>query len=321
MTEKVILIDDDPTTLSYLKIILQKAGFETQLAKDGQEALEKIPLFKPDVIISDLIMPEMDGLELLQELKRRPETTLIPFFFISGKAEITDQLEGLKSGANDYFCKPVRTDELIARIRQVIRESKWRKASSMRITSFTGKLNDIQLADIIQLIEKNVISGRLVIFNEKLSRLGDLYVDSGELIEAKTGNLTGAEAFFELWKQKSGYFEFLSHSVHLRKNIKKSSKSLMLEASVLEDEFEELKSYLPAFDVRLNLKSKKVPSRLVKKVGEKGLFFVTYLIVHGITVGNILKNAKISSLRTGAILSNLFQYELIEYIPRESGET
>ena len=90
MTEKVILIDDDPTTLSYLKIILQKAGFETQLAKDGQEALEKIPLFKPDVIISDLIMPEMDGLELLQELKRRPETTLIPFFFISGKAEITE---------------------------------------------------------------------------------------------------------------------------------------------------------------------------------------------------------------------------------------
>ena len=109
---KVLIVDDDPKMGKLLKLKLSKAGYETEYFSSGGEALGKIVQVRPHIIISDIQMPEMDGYEFCERLRQDPNTAAIPFIFLSGKTNTSDQLEGLRIGADDYVCKPVNIDFL-----------------------------------------------------------------------------------------------------------------------------------------------------------------------------------------------------------------
>ncbi len=113
---KVLVIEDDILLLEFLSDSLKRMGFEILSAQDGSTGVELAFTGHPDIIISDINMPVMNGLQVLEKLLEDPETSEIPFIFLTGKVEMEDLRTGMRLGADDYLVKPVELQELVAAI-------------------------------------------------------------------------------------------------------------------------------------------------------------------------------------------------------------
>ncbi len=119
---KILLVDDEPDILEFLKYNLEQEDFEVVTSTNGKDALKKI-LLKPDLIILDIMMPEMDGFELYQQIKSDKNFRYIPIIFLTAKSGETNEIKGLDLGASDYIQKPISPKKLIARIKSNLRKS------------------------------------------------------------------------------------------------------------------------------------------------------------------------------------------------------
>ena len=117
---KVLVVDDDPVIVQLLRVNFEIEGFEVVSAGDGREGLERARVDRPDVILSDIMMPRVDGLELLTHLKHHPQTQALPVILLSAKAQNADVQHGLDLGADDYVTKPFDPLELIDRVNAVL---------------------------------------------------------------------------------------------------------------------------------------------------------------------------------------------------------
>lgn len=118
--QKILLVDDDPHIREVLRFALKKAGFATCEAEDGQQALAQFAAEQPDLVVLDIMMPEMDGTEVCRTLRQR---CAVPIVFLSSKDEEVDRIVGLELGGDDYVSKPFSPRELVARVRAVLRRS------------------------------------------------------------------------------------------------------------------------------------------------------------------------------------------------------
>lgn len=119
---KVLVVDDEPNIVELLTVSLKFQGFEVESAGSGQEALEKVKDFRPDAFILDVMMPGMDGFELLGKL--RSEGIDGPVLFLTAKDAVEDRIHGLTIGADDYVTKPFSLEEVITRLRVILRRGK-----------------------------------------------------------------------------------------------------------------------------------------------------------------------------------------------------
>ncbi len=117
MKEQILIVEDDLAMSTGIRDVLDMAGYKVQLAENGREALQVLTRFRPDLIISDIMMPEMDGFELLEEVRRRPNWAVIPFIFLTAKGQRTDIRAGKQLGADDYLVKSVDLDDLLVVVR------------------------------------------------------------------------------------------------------------------------------------------------------------------------------------------------------------
>lgn len=116
---KILLVDDEPHILQFLEMGLADEGFEIQTAPDGASAVEKAADFKPHVVILDVMMPEMNGFEVVKQLKGNGNQ--VGIIMLTAKDEVEDRVKGLTLGADDYMVKPFSFDELLARIQARLR--------------------------------------------------------------------------------------------------------------------------------------------------------------------------------------------------------
>ncbi len=116
----VLVIDDDPVILELLRVNFEIEGFDVICAKDGEEGLARAQRDQPDVVISDIMMPRRDGLQLLTDLKGDPSTEDLPVILLSAKAQRSEVQQGLDLGADDYITKPFDPLELIDRLNAVM---------------------------------------------------------------------------------------------------------------------------------------------------------------------------------------------------------
>jgi putative two-component system response regulator len=121
---KILLVDDEKRNLKLMTNLLEYYHYEYETAENGTEALEKTVRYNPDLIILDVMMPEMDGYETCRKLKLNPGTSHIPVIIITALADRDSRLEGLKAGANDFLTKPVDRAELLARVRNLLQLKK-----------------------------------------------------------------------------------------------------------------------------------------------------------------------------------------------------
>ena len=127
MNCSVLVVDDEFEIRQLLATMLTMMGYESFMAQDGLDALEKIPQYQPDILILDVMMPRMDGLTLCRQLRRDAETAELPIIMLSGKAHQEAIQEGLQAGANRYLIKPTGLDELTRNINEVLGETAVKK--------------------------------------------------------------------------------------------------------------------------------------------------------------------------------------------------
>jgi len=125
--KKILVVDDEPKIIEFVTMNLELEGFRVVSARDGYEALEKVTRELPDLIILDVMMPDMDGFETLKRIR---ELSSLPVIFLSVKGQELDRVHGLDLGADDYMTKPFSPRELISRIRAVLRRIETKSLAS-----------------------------------------------------------------------------------------------------------------------------------------------------------------------------------------------
>ncbi len=118
--KKVLIVDDEENIRRLLEIYFNKSGFETYLAKDGRDALQKFDEIKPQLVVLDLMLPFISGEEVAQKIRKKSS---VPIIMLTAKAEEDDRVEGLEIGADDYVAKPFSPREVIARAKAVLRRA------------------------------------------------------------------------------------------------------------------------------------------------------------------------------------------------------
>lgn len=124
MAPVVLLVDDEAALVSVLTYNLERAGFEVLTARHGEEALTILSERRVDLVLLDWMMPYLSGIDVCRRIRRKPATRALPIIIVTARAEETDRVRGLDTGADDYVSKPFSTRELIARIHAVLRRTR-----------------------------------------------------------------------------------------------------------------------------------------------------------------------------------------------------
>jgi CheY-like chemotaxis protein/MinD-like ATPase involved in chromosome partitioning or flagellar assembly len=145
MSEKILIIDDDLDTLRLVGLMLQRQGYQISAATNGQQGLEKAFEEDPDLILLDVMMPDMDGYEVTRRLRQNPSTLETPILMFTAKTQLDDKVIGFEVGANDYLTKPTHPSELQARVKTLLARMNTRKTG-------TGSLKDLNRGYVIGVI-------------------------------------------------------------------------------------------------------------------------------------------------------------------------
>lgn len=139
MSKRLLVVDDDPGLLRAVAETLRAEGYEVRTARRGAEALISIAGSLPDLIISDIRMPGMDGYELVRHLRSSPRTKLIPVVFLTVKDETADRIAGFRSGADAYLTKPFEPDELLAVVANILERVESMQSEIARLFTRSGR--------------------------------------------------------------------------------------------------------------------------------------------------------------------------------------
>ena len=121
MPGKILIVDDESAARTALATLLRREGFEVDEVRDGTSALARCASFQPDLVLLDVLMPDVSGLEVCRQIKAKPETRLTPVVLITGLSDTEDRIEGINAGADDFLSKPIDFNELLARTRSLLR--------------------------------------------------------------------------------------------------------------------------------------------------------------------------------------------------------
>jgi len=130
VAEKIIVVDDDPETLRLVGLMLQRQGYQIAPANNGTIALSLAHTEKPDLILLDIMMPDLDGYQVTQQLRANPETASIPVLMFTAKSQVEDKVIGYEVGADDYLTKPIHPAELVAHVKALLSRRKPRDTTS-----------------------------------------------------------------------------------------------------------------------------------------------------------------------------------------------
>ncbi len=146
MAQRVLIVDDDLETLRLVGLMLEREDYEISVAQNGPSALEKAVNDPPDLILLDVMMPEMSGFEVARKLRATPQTELIPIIMFTAKSQVEDRVEGLEAGADAYLTKPTQPRELLAQVKALLKRSKTSQTKPVESTQQRGIMTGILAA-------------------------------------------------------------------------------------------------------------------------------------------------------------------------------
>jgi diguanylate cyclase (GGDEF)-like protein len=148
MEEKILVVDDDPDIARFVELNLRTHGYQTHVAADGVEALDKAFEVRPDLVLLDVTMPKMDGFEVAQRLRADQRTSNVSIIMLTARALSVDKVLGLTAGADDYVIKPCDPIELVARVKGTLRRAREMKA----LSPLTGLPGNVRIQEELQLL-------------------------------------------------------------------------------------------------------------------------------------------------------------------------
>ena len=236
MGKKILIVDDNPNVLKLLNISLNKAGYEVVEAENGEMAYEVANKEQPDIIISDIMMPQMDGIELCWMIRESSTIPLVPFIFLTSFDDSEMEIRGFRAGADDYLNKPIDRKELLERVEELLNRKDKLKTiedSTENKKAFSGDLKDLSIVELVQMLNLNKKSGVLKI---NAAGKGEIHLKNGDLYAANTDKKSGEDAIYELVTYNEGLFDFVVSEEEVEKNINNSTMNVIMEACRIMDE-------------------------------------------------------------------------------------
>jgi DNA-binding response OmpR family regulator len=226
-----------------LATVLTRRGYAVETASDGAIALARAIEQPPDLLITDAMMPVLDGWALVRELKARPELADVPVIFLSALSSEEDRVRGLRLGADAYITKPFRYEEIDLRISTTLRRVRSQQSDARRTADacLRGRLEQIGVGPLLVLLENERKTGRLTLRGEG-SRLAELFLQSGRLLRAELqdpqGLVVDAQCIPHLLRWETGEFELVACEVDGPDRFETSMTHLLLEGARRMDESE-----------------------------------------------------------------------------------
>lgn len=214
----LLLVEDETSILFSVQRILELSGdYEVITAANGKTAIDKLAQVIPDLIISDIAMPEMDGIEFCKHVRKSESTRSIPFIFLTAKKERI--LEGIQTGSDDYIVKPFKVDELLVKIKSIFQRIESRREEAL---VQKGTLNDYNLDEILELCMKDAFSGELVLRNGENE--GIIYLERGEISRINLLDHDEDQALDSLRKWHKGSFVLRPKTIEIKSKRRSKSK-------------------------------------------------------------------------------------------------
>lgn len=244
MAQHVLVVDDDAWLGRMVAAVLEKRGYTCEVASDGEDALARAMARRPDLLITDVVMPRMDGWSLVRHLRALPEFAGMPVIFLTGLASEEDRIKGFRLGADDYVTKPFRFDELDVRVTRTLRRAQTAMAQAtdgLGGASMKGDLSQIGLSSLLILIEMERKTGLLQLRAPGDGPQASVLVREGRIVHARLEEITepvDAECVYYLLRWGSGEFEFTACLVEGSDRIGVTTTHLLMEGARLMDEAE-----------------------------------------------------------------------------------
>ena len=304
-----------------LEVSLKKAGFTVTTASDGLDALAKLEVSTPDLVLSDTRLPKLDGFELVRRIKERSEWAAIPIVLLASSSSVEEKVRGLELGVEDYLTKPIFVRELVARVNHVLarraeRGNVVRSRSSVGRIHFAGSLADMAVVDLIQTFEVSRKSGVVHLTNGPHE--GKLYVREGKIVDAEIGKLRGEEAVYRALVWNDGTFEVEFGPVDREDVVGTSTPGLLMEGMRRLDEWGRLLEQLPSLDAVFEVDHAALAMRLNEIPDE--LNGILRLLDGKRTLYDVIDESPFEDLSTLSTITKLYFEGLIVLVEGASEE-
>ncbi|HEY1126982.1 MAG TPA: response regulator, partial [Actinomycetota bacterium] len=258
--QHLLLVDGDPKSLRVMEVSLKKAGFSVTTASDGRDALHKIRISPPDLVLSDTRLAEMDGFELCHCLKSDERLKQIPFVFLTSQKAVEFKVRGLEMGGEDYLTKPIYIKEIVTRARMILQKAEKERFERRETRGgFAGSLSDLGVVDLVQTFEVGRKTGTIRLEGD---RSGVIYFREGRVIDAELGRLQGENAFYRMLNTFEGQFEVQFVPVERLERIEVSTQGLLLEGMRRLDEWGRMLEQLPPLETVFEIDYRQLAERL-----------------------------------------------------------
>jgi len=208
----VLVVDDEPLVRQTLELELKRAGYEVMIAADGKEALLAIQKKVPDLIISDIMMPTLDGYAFCRKVKDNPRTRTVPFLFLTAKSSQEDRIKGYLLGAHRYITKPTSKQDLLRAVDIRLKDASLAQGL-MRQKSrlIKGDLTTVSVLSLMEFFYVGRWTGKLTL--SKGEEQGEIVFKDAEVAGARLGRLHGEQALEHLLAWDDGRFQIDRYSL------------------------------------------------------------------------------------------------------------
>jgi len=247
---RILVADDDAWILRMVTTVLEKRGYLVETACDGEDAYEKALANPPQLLITDVMMPNMDGWSLVKALRGQPKLAFVPVIFLSALGSDDDRIRGFRLGADDYLPKPFRFEELDLRVAKTMEKTEALKTqlhqqetqsdTNKAKAALSGNLAEVGLSSLLVLLDMDRKTGVLKVTREESEEQATLYLRKGTPVAAEmdyaSEQIRNKEVIYAMLAWDSGEFAFYPQEVNCETQIQLSTTALLLEGARIIDE-------------------------------------------------------------------------------------
>jgi DNA-binding response OmpR family regulator len=229
----ILVVDEDLTTLRQLELNLRKFGYEVLSTRSSKQALQIADERRPDLLICNIILPEMDGIELCWNVRVSSQVSHVPIILLTQSDDPEVRINGYRSGADAFLTKPVSIRELITRVETLLRRMEQLGEYFRGRVPLSGNLAVFGVVELVQFLHMSRKSGVLHLHAESEGELG---FQGGELVRAESAGEEGVDALRLMLGWREGSFEFQEGEEKGDKNLRRPTMQILLELTAWADE-------------------------------------------------------------------------------------
>jgi DNA-binding response OmpR family regulator len=304
---RMLVVDDNRLILTMVRDFFEPHGYDVEALEDPRQALGRLEQgASPDVIVADILMPEMDGWQFYEEVRKRPGTAQTPFVFLSTETDLPQRLRGLRLGADDYVTKPFAVEELHARIEKILhghqeQRAEWGPAGLL----LAGDVAHLSISDLLQILSLN---GKDALIQLRRNGTGgEIVFENGELVHAEAGAAAGKKALYRMLGWLDARFRVLPRNAPVaRRTLNLRAADAVMDGLVSLDEWERYSDTLPDPRMRLEL-CDDARSRLKSGEVSPAEFDVMARSKQGLSIGQVIEESPLPDGELARAICGLVQ--------------